>query len=177
MLYCFINNQEISEPSPLPINYHNISSFYLLDPAIVEFYGFYPFQETEVPEYNPLTHKVVKTLTLSSGVVSYSYSVEQMSQEEAMAVFAEKRNQLYITLDNYLDAVVQAQGFKNILSACTYANSANLSNKTLGEAVINWRDDVWDTVAKIESDVINGLRTPPTESQLLQELPAIEWPQ
>jgi len=161
----------------LPTTYRNISNFHLLDAKNVLTYGFYPFVESGEPQYNPLTHKLVKTLVLSNNEVSYSYSVEQMNEQEVAAVFQSIRDQLNASLDAYLDAVVQTKGFKNILSACTYANSSNLTNKALGETVVDWRDSVWAVVDQIQSDVINGLRFPPTEAELLQELPEIVWPQ
>lgn len=177
MLYCKINNDLISDPQPLPINYMNVSNFYLLDEDLVNSYGFYRFVDSVPPEYNPYTSRLVKTYVKNDTIINPSYLVESLSQEEITANFNNVKILLANVTESYMDYVVSQKDYKSVLHACSYAESSIPQYKNEALAVIAWRDSVWATAYQIQSDVLSGNRSVPSEQELISELPTIEWPE
>ena len=74
------------------------------------------------------------------------------------------------TVQSYLDSEAQKLGYDNIISACTYA-SVNNPFQAEGQSFVSWRGNVWATCYQVLADVEAGIRTVPTEAELLAELP------
>lgn len=176
MLYCKVENGVISNPQPLPINYANISNFYISDEQIINAYGFYRYQATEVPPYNPFSDKIIESLTFENDVVSSNYSIVPLSQEEIMQKLQDMKVAFVDLVDQFLDQTVQAKDYKNILHACSYSESLVPQYKAESLAVIHWRDLVWGKTYEIQNAVLAGQRSIPSESEFLAELPQLEWP-
>lgn len=75
-------------------------------------------------------------------------------------------------IQRHLDATAQGYGYTNIFTATTYATSASPRFGPEGIAFRDWRDQVWLYGYQVIDDVKNDLRTMPTDSELIQELPA-----
>lgn len=74
-------------------------------------------------------------------------------------------------IQRHLDATAQAYGYTNIFTATTYATSASPRFGPEGVAFRDWRDQVWLYGYQLIADVKADLRTMPTDSELVQELP------
>ena len=74
----------------------------------------------------------------------------------------------------YLDRLAQEQDYESILTLCTYAVSSNPARKAEGQAGIVCRDNVWDHVDQVLTDVVNKVRLVPSVEELLGELPTIQ---
>ncbi len=75
----------------------------------------------------------------------------------------------------HMDSTVQQRGYDTLLSACTYANSANPTFKAEGDACVAWRDAVWDFCYEWVAEAQAGLAMPPTEQELILALPELVW--
>lgn len=84
-------------------------------------------------------------------------------------------NKFTTTIQNKLDSVAQSRGYDNIFTLCTYANSTNQTFKTEGEAGVAWRDACWLYCQQVLAAVKAGQRAIPLPSELIEELPAINW--
>lgn len=78
-------------------------------------------------------------------------------------------------VQSWMDAKVQERGYDNIASACTYALSSDITFAAEGTAAKNWRDKVWRMCYDIVGDVVSGKRAVPSITELLNELPKLEW--
>lgn len=176
MTYCKVVNDTIYPPEPLPINYGNISNFYLLEEDIVNSYGFYRFLNLQEPEYNSNIQKLQKTLILKDNTVYYEYNVVNLTEEE----YKDKLNKLkyFFTflIENLLNTKVKERDYKDLLHACSYINSSIDQYKKEAEAVVVWRDAIWIKGYEIETKVLNNEIPIPTESEFLSQLPSLEWP-
>ena len=104
------------------------------------------------------------------GIVKIKPAVEVAAEQ----VEAAKRR-LAQAVQSHMDDVARTRGYDGILSLCSYATSADATFSAEGQAGVQWRDDVWrycyEELAKVES----GLRSVPTEAELISELPGIGW--
>jgi hypothetical protein len=73
-------------------------------------------------------------------------------------------------VQNHLDAGAQAQGYDNIVSACSYAGAPNPFQDE-GISFIAWRGAVWAYCYDVLAQVRTGSRPLPTAEELLAELP------
>lgn len=81
-----------------------------------------------------------------------------------------------IAVQALLDSKACERNYDGILSACTYATSANAKFAAEGKACIAWRDACWSYCYQALADVQAGKRAAPTIPDLLAELPALAWP-
>jgi len=177
MLYCKVENNVISNPEPLPMNYSNISNFYLMDETIVNSYGFYRYLATEKPIYNSNSHKIIENLVLDNSLVSSIYSIVPLEQSEMVQNLANMKILFVSIVDQFLDSTVQAKDYKNILHACSYVESTVQQYKNEALTVISWRDSVWQKAYQIQNEILAGQRPVPTEQEFVAELPQMEWPE
>lgn len=126
----------------------------------------YPFIYPEIP----INHRMTNTLIeIESG---YTYAVEMLSAEELML---QTREQIIQAVQSKLDRTAQSRNYDNILSLCSYANSTDQIFASEGQAGVAWRDACWRTCYEIVTAVQNGERSLPTVSEVLAELPKINW--
>ena len=76
-----------------------------------------------------------------------------------------------------LDAFAQTRGYDSILSACTYATSANPKFRAEGQYAAGARDDTWAAWHGVLGSVTEGRRPLPPLEDVLAELPALAWPE
>lgn len=89
---------------------------------------------------------------------------------------AEVRQALTAAVQSFLDTAPRARGYDGILSLCTYATSTSPRFQPEGQAGVEWRDAVWAKAHDIEEAVMAGTRLPPSEEELVEELPPMVWP-
>lgn len=75
----------------------------------------------------------------------------------------------------HMDITAQTRNYDNIHTLSSYADSLDIVFAAEGLAGRRWRDEVWITCRQILNDVQQGLRPMPTVSEVLAELPVIEW--
>lgn len=72
-----------------------------------------------------------------------------------------------------LDSTARANGYDSILSVVSYATDSSIPKfEADGKRFSAWRAKVWDHCYKVLHEVSLG-RVPPTEEELLQELPIL----
>ena len=108
------------------------------------------------------------------GPAQYWALVEQTCQWTQTAAGAE----FYIgeAVRQHLDTVVGQRQYDSILSAISYANSTNAQWSAEGTAAKTWRDAVWAKVYEIMAQVQSGQRPIPSVTEVINELPVIQWP-
>ena len=80
------------------------------------------------------------------------------------------QQRLTFAVQLHLDAKAREKGYDNIVSACSYAAVPNIFQAE-GIAFINWRSDVWAHCYGVMQAVQDGIRSVPTEAELIAELP------
>lgn len=80
-------------------------------------------------------------------------------------------------IQKWLDDFARTRRYDNIMSACTYATSANSRFQREGQYCVEARDATWEKGYQILDDVMSGKRPMPTVDEVLAELPKLEWPE
>ena len=86
--------------------------------------------------------------------------------------------QYYITeaVKQHLDAVAGERQYDGIVSLIGYLNSPVAQWAAEASAGNIWRSNVWLKVYEIQQQVQSGQRPIPTPSEVIAELPVIQWP-
>jgi hypothetical protein len=80
------------------------------------------------------------------------------------------------TIQGHLDDVARTRNYDGIMSLCTYATSKHPKFSVEGQAGVDWRDACWAHGYAVMADVYAGRRPAPTIEELIDELPAMIWP-
>lgn len=78
-------------------------------------------------------------------------------------------------VQNFMDVKVQERGYDSILSACSYVGTGIERFDREGEICRVWRSAVWNKCYEILAEVQSGKRDVPTEEELIEILPKLEW--
>ena len=78
-------------------------------------------------------------------------------------------------VQDYMDKSVQARGYDDVFTCISYINSTDTVFKREANIVLAWRDKVWRMCYDVLADVNAGRRAVPSETELLAELPKLEW--
>lgn len=85
-VYCLVENGVIqTPPRPLPTDFAGVLNFNLHTEP--ERYGWLPVVLGTVPDYDPLTEKLVSKLTLGDGVVNQNFYKEGMTRDEVNVAY------------------------------------------------------------------------------------------
>jgi len=112
----------------------------------------------------------VEQLTTIEPVVGNAVQFLVTPKDSAVvsAVWAARKGAVIL---KHLDDQAAQLDYFTILSACSYASSTHPRFGPEGRALRDWRDQVWAAGYQILNDVAAGIRTMPTDEQLLVELP------
>lgn len=102
---------------------------------------------------------------------NYEWYWQQGEQEQTEQL----TKQFTASVQKWMDSKAQERGYDNIISACTYADSTDEKFAAEGKAAKQWRDKVWRHCYDVVAQVVSGNRDIPTISELLAELPKLEW--
>ena len=80
------------------------------------------------------------------------------------------KNELEQAVQTHLDDTAKSYGYDSVISACSYAGEVN-PFQTESKKFIAWRGNVWAYVIQVQSDVVANVRTIPTTTELIAELP------
>ena len=78
-------------------------------------------------------------------------------------------------IQNFLDTTARQRGYDSIFTLCSYLGSTNEKFAKEAKAAVAWRDAVWIKCYQIEADVQAGKIEAPTEEELINEMPKIDW--
>lgn len=175
MQYCYVQNNIPGPPQDLPVNWGNISNFYLLPASEVAKYGFYPFNPATPPTFNESTQKRVETLTFTGTEVNQTWQVVNLTQQERIDFATARLQAIGQAITPFLDASVGRKQYDTIVSATSW----NLSNITIykaeGQQATAYRDQVWQDFGNLVAGVQAGTTPLPTVESWLASLPPL-WP-
>jgi len=76
-------------------------------------------------------------------------------------------------IDQHLDAFAQAWGYKTLERAAGYANSTNPKFKAEANALVAWRDAVWEFSEQMDAAILAGIQPAPESVEaFIATLPA-----
>lgn len=110
---------------------------------------------------------MLKTQWPHCGLIGLPLKPYIQSASEIAAVLQAELEQ---AVQAHLDTSARVKGYDDILSACTYANSANATFKAEGMEAVAWRDAVWTYCYGVLAAAQAGTRQIPTEAELISEL-------
>lgn len=97
---------------------------------------------------------------------------EQVDAETPQQAFA----RLQAVVQKRLDEWARERGYESILSLCTYATSTVPKFQAEGQRGVEVRDACWAFGYSLLAQVEAGQAVVPSEDELLQMLPSMEWP-
>lgn len=84
-MYCLVEkNTIVSGPSDLPFAFKNMIAFDKVDDPVA--YGWYPFEESEAPTFNPKTQKLVETASVVKKTVKQVFTVLDLNEDELLSL-------------------------------------------------------------------------------------------
>lgn len=87
------------------------------------------------------------------------------------------QSRLTAAVQRHLDETAQERTYDHMLSLCSYATDPDPVLAAEGQAGVDYRSAVWRHCYGVLNAVTAGERDVPTETELLAELPAFEWPE
>lgn len=141
-------------------------------------WGVYSITPMLPPAYDARVEKLVElTPQLVFGNWEQTWSVVPLTADEIAERNKQIREQIVADVQTRLDTFAQSKGYDNIVSACSYATSQHPKYGPEGRYCVTAREQTWDALFAIESDVIAGNRPMPQNyDEIAGELPALSWP-
>lgn len=137
---------------------------YPLLPGVVEHCNLAEYTAATV---DPDTEAALNTATEVSGV---------WTQDKRYKTEKEQKQAYTAPVQMLLDEKAREYGYDSVLSACSYAASADLKFGPEGLAFVNWRDACWSKCYQMLADYMAGDIPKPTVSELLAQLPVFVAP-
>lgn len=159
------DNPQVSYPWPMSDEMLAANDVYAVTPMLP-------------PTYDPKVEKLVElTPQMVFGNWEQAWSVVPLSADEIAERNKQIRDQIVAQVQDRLDTFAQSKGYDNIVSACSYATSQHPKYGPEGRYCVTAREQTWDALFAIESDVIAGNRPMPQNyDEIAGELPALSWP-
>lgn len=87
----------------------------------------------------------------------------------------ELKRMFTLVVQEHLDKTVQARGYDNIVSCCSYVASSDPVFAAEAQAAVVWRDKVWRYCYTQLDLILSGQRELPGIADFITELEAINW--
>lgn len=134
-----------------------------------------------LPKEPPITTFGFKVITTTPEKISdnyyYGWDTVQMTEEELFIHVQKIAEEIVVKVQERLDTFAQTRNYDGILSACTYASSKVSKFASEGQYCVDVRDDTWNTLYSIMTEVQNSLRPMPMSIEDIEgELPVLQWP-
>lgn len=131
--------------------------------------------------YDNKTQKIVPSEPYIENGQVFAVEVVSLSDDEIATNNINNLEQIKNTIvrstQNRLDGFAHTRGYDSILSACTYATSTVDKFRNEGMYCVEARDQTWETLYTIMSEVESGSRPIPTNySDIESLLPELIWP-
>lgn len=141
-------------------------------------WGVFPVVQTQMPASNPVTQTVVEDTPIQiDGVWVQVWEVRAASSQEISDRQQAIKARITSDVQRRLDEFAMTRGYDSIVSACSYATSQHPKYGPEGRYCVTAREDTWDVLFQIESDVIAGLRPMPVSyGEIEPDLPVLDWP-
>jgi hypothetical protein len=99
-------------------------------------------------------------------------TAEQLKKED----LENKVNMYEAAVDEYVESVAMARGYKNAAKLMAYLNSTIPEWATDASIFIEWQDKVWvKTIKLLDSVKKEDKNAPKTADAFIQKLPTIQW--
>lgn len=95
--------------------------------------------------------------------------------KKAAAEYAALKDRFTAFVQQYMDEKAHEKNYDNILAAISYAAGTDEVFKAEGAVCLAWRDAVWRKCYSILDEVTAGSRPIPTQAELIEELPKLDW--
>ena len=145
-------------------------------------FGVYPVESVAQPFYSSVTHAVRELPPLQiEGQWTQQWEVYALDAATVAANQTAAAQALQDGIVNAtqarLDAFAQTRNYDGILSACTYASSTVPKFAAEGQYCVNARDQTWDSLYTLITNVQSGEWQAPTSFDDVEPmLPALVWP-
>jgi hypothetical protein len=147
------------------------------EPETLKDFNVFPVEFVSIPEYDAVYYKLVEGVpTNVNGVWTQNWSVLSCSTEEVAQNIETAKTNLQAAVQNRLDEFAQTRNYDGILSCCSYATSTVVKFQQEAQYAVQSRDAHWAACYTILQQFENGQRPIPTVSELLAEMPPLQWP-
>lgn len=128
------------------------------------------------PTHDMATHKVAQREVPINvdGVWTIDYDIIDLSDSELQSNVDSFKQVFVNIVQNKLDAFAAERDYFNIISACSYATSSNVTFATEAAICIAVRDQMWSAAYAL-LDSISVDATLPTIQELVDQLPTLSW--
>lgn len=156
----------------------NISLPAYIDDDLLQTFGVYRVEQTEIPSYDLLNYiHEEENPVLIDGVWKQSWVVREKTNEEKLYLKTKIIKTIVDQTQKRLDDFARTRNYDDIRSACTYATSKVDKFRIEAQYCVDVRDDTWLKLYQILAEVESGIRNPPLSfGEIEQELPALNWP-
>lgn len=146
--------------------------------VITDFPGVEPYEPTEPPAYNAVTHEI-REAPPANGVQQWeivALSPEQVAINQQIAQEL-LQNSVVEATQQRLDTFAMTRNYDGILSAATYATSVVPKFQAEGQYAVQARDATWSKLYEVLEEVQAGTRPVPTGYADIEPLlPVLQWP-
>lgn len=94
----------------------------------------------------------------------------------AKRTFAPDQAAFTTAIEDHIESVARERGYSSAVSCASYVSDPNPVWAADAQAFVTWRSAVWSEAFATLAEVQAGERPVPTITELIAELPAMEWP-
>lgn len=99
------------------------------------------------------------------------------AEEKAARQRAALKLAMEAAIQRHLDATAALRSYDGIQTAVTYRDDPNPQFAAEGQALFEWRSEVWTYATAELAKVEGGERSVPSVAAFIGELPAMVWPE
>ncbi len=144
----------------------------------------YEGQEDTIPLGYYLLQRVYPKPEIPEGKFKgYHYKIEDGVMRRWYLICDGEDDKQLLVLEDYEDAVqkylddtVKIKGYDNVYTCLSYKGDPDPIFSAEADAVLNWRSQVWRAAQGILNQWQQGQIEQPTISEVISQLPTLEWP-